>query len=243
MVVVRSLTAEAILGLDFLQTNQAVIDLEQQRLSFRGCRETISLGAKSPVTTAMVCAVETISIPPHSELEVMGQVRDMPSGEVWLLEEIPDNQQTTHVARALVSRSELVPVRLLNHRPETLTIYHSQRLAVVGTVEAPTETPVASVSMENSTTSEQKQQTLWSLAEASCHSLTEMQTEQLYELLLSYADVFACSDSEVGRTNKIQHAIHTDAPPICQAFRRIPPACKKARSTEVTCGDATEGCD
>ena len=91
MVVVRSLTAEAILGLDFLQTNQAVIDLEQQRLSFRGCRETISLGAKSPVTTATVCAVETISIPPHSELEVMGQVRDMPSAEVWLLEEITDN--------------------------------------------------------------------------------------------------------------------------------------------------------
>ena len=73
-----------------------------------------------------------------------------------------------------MSRSELVPVRLLNHRPETITIYHSQRLAVVGTVEAPTETPVASVSMENSTTSEQKQQTLWSLAEASCHSLTEV---------------------------------------------------------------------
>ena len=63
------------------------------------------MGAKSPVTTATVCAVETISIPLHSELEVMGQVRDMPSGEVWLLEDIPDNQQTTHVARALVSTS------------------------------------------------------------------------------------------------------------------------------------------
>ena len=183
----------------------------------------MQLGAKSPENTGTVCAIETISIPPCSELEVMGQVKNMPNGEVWLLEESPKSQQFTPVARALVSRSELVPVRLLNHRPETITVHQSQKLAVVETIEAPTETPVALVGIKNGTASKERQQTLWSLAERSCNSLTEVQTEQLYELLLSYADVFACSDSEVGRTSKIRHTIHTDEPPIRQAVRRIPP--------------------
>ena len=67
--------AEVILGLDLLQTNHVVVDLEQQRLSFWGCGEAILLGAKAPKATGIVCAIETISIPHCSELEVMGQVR------------------------------------------------------------------------------------------------------------------------------------------------------------------------
>ena len=36
MIIVRSLTAEAILGLNFLQDNRAVIDLDKQQLTFSG---------------------------------------------------------------------------------------------------------------------------------------------------------------------------------------------------------------
>lgn len=39
MIIVRSLTTKAILGLDFLQMNQAVIDLERQHISFQGSRK------------------------------------------------------------------------------------------------------------------------------------------------------------------------------------------------------------
>ena len=85
----------------------------------------------------MVCATETVLIPPCSELEVMGQVQDMPDGKVWLLEESPGNQLPTSVARALVSSAELIPVRLLNHRSETVTVHRCQKLAVVEEVESP----------------------------------------------------------------------------------------------------------
>ena len=225
MIIVRSLTTEAILGLDFLQMNQAIIDLERQQISFQSSKEVIPLGARSPKLkgTGTVCAIETITLPPCSEREVMGQVKDMPDGEVWLLEETTNSQQPVPVARALVSRAELVPVRLLNYRPETVTIYQFQKLAVVEGVVPPVETTVASIGTKNSTVSEEKKQTLWKLVEASSKNLTREQIEQLHELLLLYADVFACDDDEVGRTNKIQHTIYTDAPPIRQAVRRIPP--------------------
>ena len=165
----------------------------------------------------MECAIETITLPPYSECEVMGEVKDMPDGKVWLLEELIDSQQSVPVARALVSRAELVLLYLLylllNYRPETVTVYQCQRLAVVG-VEAPVEAPPASVGTRNSTVSEEKKQTLWELVESSHGNLTAEQTEQLYELLLLYEDVFACYDNEVGRTDMIQHTIHTEAPPV-----------------------------
>ena len=152
----------------------------------------------------------------------MGQVKDMPDGEVWLLEEPIDSQQPIPVARALVSRAELVLIHLLNYRPETVTIYQYQRLAVLEGVEAPVDIPVASVGTRSSTLSGEKNQILWKLAESSSSNLTAEQTEQLYDLLL-YGDVFACYDNEVGRTDMIQHTIHTEAPPIRQAVHRIPP--------------------
>ena len=128
------------------------------------------------------------------------------------------------VARALVSSAELVPVRLLNHRSETVTVQRCQKLAVVEEVESPPEIPVSSVVTNNNGITREKQELLYELTEASSNDLTTVQTQQLYELLLLYADVFSCGNNDVGRTNMIQHTIHTDAPPITQAVRRLPPA-------------------
>ena len=45
-----------------------------------------------------------------------------------------------------------------------------------------------------------------------------------FHLLLSYADVIADSTADLGRTDKLQHSIHTgDAPPVRQPVRHIPP--------------------
>ena len=224
MSIVRSLTEEAILGLNFLQDNRAVIDLDKQQLTFIGFGDAISLGKNYNRTTGMVFAIETVLIPPCSELEVMGQVQDMPDGKIWLWEESPGNQLPTSVARALVSSAELVPVRLLNHRSETVTVHRCQKLAVVEEVESPPEIPVSSVVTNNNGITREKQELLYELTKASSNDLTTVQTQQLYELLLLYADVFACGNNDVGRTNKIQYTIHTDAPPIRQAVRRLPPA-------------------
>ena len=168
----------------------------------------ISLGVKIPKSTGTVCAIDN-NTPSLYKCEVMGQVKDMPDGKVCLLEELIDSQQSVPVVRALVSRAKLVPIHLLNYRPETVTVYQCQTLTVVECVEAPVEAPVASVGTRNSTVSEEKKQTLWKLVESShvnesSHgNLTAEQTEQLYELLLLYEDIFTCYDNEVGRTDMI----------------------------------------
>ena len=49
------------------------------------------------------------------------------------------------------------------------------------------------------------------------------QQQQLQELLVSFADVFALDSSELGITTIIEHSINTgDQPPIRQPVRRMP---------------------
>ena len=62
------------------------------------------------------------------------------------------------------------------------------------------------------------------LAETQGEGLTMKQRGQFYSLLLTYADIFASSNSNLERTNKLSHSIHTrDATPVRQPVRRIPP--------------------
>ena len=83
----------------------------------------------------------------------------------------------------------------------------------------------AAQSTEDQPTEEQCQ-ILWDMVEQpQCGSrLTAQQKEQLFQLLLAYADVFATSSTDYGRTSVLQHNICTgNQPPIRQRARRLPP--------------------
>ena len=55
--------------------------------------------------------------------------------------------------------------------------------------------------------------------------LSRDQRHALESVLVVYADVFAETSEDVGRTSMIQHRIHThDTAPIRQQPRRVPPA-------------------
>ena len=70
----------------------------------------------------------------------------------------------------------------------------------------------------------EKRQMLWDLVQDSGAALSPGERDVFYELLLSYIDVMAWSNTELGRTGQLQHQIHTgDAHPIRQPVRRIPP--------------------
>ena len=64
---------------------------------------------------------------------------------------------------------------------------------------------------------------LWQATETAADDLTLTQREQLYAVLLEYADVFAEDSGDLGWTELLQHNIETgDAPPVRQPPRRIP---------------------
>ena len=73
-------------------------------------------------------------------------------------------------------------------------------------------------------TESDKQEMLRCHAEKVGTDLSAGKRDVFYHLLLSYADVFACSTSNLGRTDKLQHHIHAgDATPIRQPVRHVPP--------------------
>ena len=53
-------------------------------------------------------------------------------------------------------------------------------------------------------------------------TLSDSQKQKLYELLLEHSDVFATKDSDLGRTTRLTHSIHTgNEAPIPGEFHTI----------------------
>ena len=80
-----------ILGLDFLEDHQCTIDLASRVLSVGGSRLRLPLvtGDRSasednlePVTVSLV---KTVQVPPMSEMEIGGEVKQLVSG-TWVVE-------------------------------------------------------------------------------------------------------------------------------------------------------------
>ena len=73
--------------------------------------------------------------------------------------------------------------------------------------------------------SDLKRQQLWQAVESAVEKLTQIEQEQLYAVLLDYADVFTDDSGDLGKTDKLQHTISTGgALPIRQTARRLPAA-------------------
>ena len=91
-----------------------------------------------------------------------------------------------------------------------------------GSVEPPPDTVVAKV--DNRTQTPEKEEMLSRLVEENGGDISADEKEQLFTLLRQYADVFAASESDLGRTENLEHEVHTgDATPVRQAVRRMPP--------------------
>ena len=135
IVVVSPLTSEAILGLDFLQGQQASIDLSSKRLHLKesGCEVSLrdSALAPEPRKKQLVRAVQTVEVPPRSILEVMACL-EVGGGGVWLLEEPEGKSLPVIVARALVQPTSMTTsVQILNPGEEPVMVYSGTTLATV----------------------------------------------------------------------------------------------------------------
>ena len=178
VVVVSPLTADGILGLDFLQTQRASIDLDKEQVHLAECNCTISLHRPSlqPGNTRVkVRAEKTLEVPAYSEIEIMACLERPILGGMWLLENVVRKHTSTVVARALVQPTPThVPVRLLNPMPESVTIYAGKEIATFESVEYSTN-PVNHITEGTRTDQEAEQSDiLWKLVEESGAQLDEV---------------------------------------------------------------------
>ena len=81
-IIVDNITAEAILGLDFLEVSKCVLDLSKEQLSVRN--NMVSL-QPSPANVAVNCK-DTISVLASSEMEIMAHIDSVEEHDTWLLE-------------------------------------------------------------------------------------------------------------------------------------------------------------
>ena len=195
--VAKALSAEAIMGLDFLESQGCVINTGQSVIHLKGKTISLSREHKAHLNNVSIKACERLTIPAYSGIETLSVNGEVDPGVSWIVEPLLSDNIPALVAKAIVTpfkQGEIttVPVRLINPLPKLVVINKGMKLAqiskcadncIVSTVDAATEDqPPNDIPL-------QKQQALWNIVEQCDKSLSEGQQQQLYNLLLSYADV------------------------------------------------------
>ena len=223
-------TTDLILGRDFLRYHGCVIEMGETvdvlHVKSRGLKLPISKDislSRSP--SLSVVLHEPVKVPPYSEMEVMGSVPAAATNKTWVVQGMQPGRSGVMIARALVEpEARSIPLRLLNPRDEEVTISKGTVVAELESV-AMEDLDVALVSEGEGTEepSEEQRHKLWEMVERSEQSLTQVEKERLFALLLEYHDIFAMGSYDLGRTGRVKHKINTGmASPIRQAVRRIP---------------------
>ena len=233
-VVVDALGVDCIIGLDFLRKCEGVIDLPKNILQFRNVTVPLEKvpGKVSDHTDRRselqrVALVETLAIPPFSEIQTTATVSSTDGTGVWLVEgsrfDLP-----ILVAGALVTSlpGGQVPILIINPLPTEAVIHKGTNVATAIPFD---EMMVAPVREDSNVPAEFevsscKRGLLHDMADRSAGDLTSEEKNRLYELLVEFADVFAESSDDMGRTGVVKHSIDTGTShPIRQQCRRVPP--------------------
>ena len=236
VLVAETLTTDLILGRDFLKQHECSVELGEEdllRLNQEGV--TLPLGSSKqwpPVASVSVVANETLCIPPLSEMEIMARVPAVAKAQTWLVEPcLSEDRTAVVVARAMVTpEDEQIPVRILNPRIEPVSLKKGEAIARMEPLHE--EVTVAATVQEETGEKEDQPEIIKELVAQASSQLTTGEQEQLFATLLDFADIFSRGPDDLGWTAKIKHKIDTsDAAPIRQQVRRIPPMRRQEAST------------
>ena len=183
----------------------------------------------SQVAHVSITLSNSLQVPACSEVEVMADIPDAASGGALIIEGTSLSRPALLVARMLVTpASKSVPVRLLNPRANLVKVHKGTVVAQMESVEI--DNPVVGTAQFAASISEPKTQLIERVTNqlGITNRVSGAQRQRLIELLVDFADIFAVTPDDLGRTSKLQHHIDTgNARPIKQPIRRIPPAKRK----------------
>ena len=222
--VAETITTDTILGRDFLQTNNCTVEMgTTNKLSFARDGLTVEFGHGDSQGCAVIERIsldQTVRLSPYSELELMVKVPVESSAPfTWLVESV-SGKRPVDVARALVVPTDgRIPIRLLNSRNELIKLAKGRTIAVMESLpdELLPET-ICAVGDKSEVTDKKKQ--LWQMVLETENKLTDEERQQMYHVLVEYADLFAERPDDFGRTSKIKYTINTGG---AQRARRLPP--------------------
>jgi hypothetical protein len=189
-------------------------------------KKSFNVHFEGPLGCYRVVASETVSIPPMSEMIIPGIVCVPKGGKVksfeGIIEPIEEKLETDFplTARAVVNTSDIVPVRLMNVKPEVRLVHKGTSIGKIHRIQS-----VSSTEHNHNNDSEKYilRQDLQDLFDRSSGDLNENQRQQLRKLLIKYKDSFAETDKDLGRTSNVKHKINTgNAPAFKEPPRRTP---------------------
>ena len=203
---------DCILGTDFLTREGITLDMSRRTLKWNA--ESTTMKDDGQEVTWGISLVETLEIPPRSELVAMLPIG--PGCSTGLFEVNESLCQSSHVyaARSIVrpERGE-IPVRLVNPGYNSVTLEPN---AKIGTVTSMADIATKTAESNNNPA-------IVEGLNVSSTNLTSQQQADLQRFLNKFSDVFATSDSDLGRTNVLEHSIDTQGhQPIYQRPYRIP---------------------
>ena len=189
-----------ILGLDFIEQHDCVIDIVKKVLNFRSQNLLVGLQHTGKVQecqtarlTVGLITTQKVLVPPESEMEIMVRASDggnTVEGE-WIVESNPSMSHGVAVARAIVCpKNGLIPLRILNPRNCNIPLKKGTELARMERIEGPVVNLSAVRGTDTGKVSTAAQETLWSLASKVGDHISAVEKEHLFTLL--YVSMRTC---------------------------------------------------
>ena len=224
-VLVADLESEGLLGVDFMSKYQCVLNFKKNVLEVDG----MVIPFRDENSKMRVCRLKvasTITVSPGEEMVIPGKLVQRGRQDLCGIVEPSETFVENHgmlVGKTLVNPcNKLIPLRIMNLSSEPKILYQD---TVVGTFH-----PAIEIDDESLNETDLKKQSslvlpvfLNDLYERSSVHLNDREKQLLKSFLVDFQEVFAKSDSDLGRTGLIKHSIDTgNNKPIKQSMRRLP---------------------
>ncbi|XP_061165068.1 uncharacterized protein LOC133174043 [Saccostrea echinata] len=225
--VMANIKTDGILGLDFLQSSQCLVDIARTKMFASGVEHDLHL--QGQIGCFRVSLEENITIPSRSEMICSGQLLSSPGIKVQgplLIEPIKkfDTGGKALIARTLVDPAKNVTVRLMNISEQIQTIYKNTVVGVtspVDVVKSEDENMVSTVTLNEKV--ENIPDHLNELYTETTKGLTAEKASKIKTSLIKFQHLFSKTKDDFGRTSLIKHKINTEgARPTKQPPRRLP---------------------
>ena len=220
-IIADHITAEGILGMDFLEQNKCILDLCKGRLLMKdlGVVQLQPHSLKKPCSPARVNLATTLTIPAAAEVEVMGKIHTEDGNHTWMVE----NASTAPiiVARALVKpKNGLIPLHLTNTNLISVKVYQGSTVAQAEFLDESTINVVSENSTDQPSLHQPGSQGI--PQEMIPEDITDQEKEKLLALLELHTDVIG-GDNDLGCTKVLHHNIDNtgNASPIQRPVQRL----------------------
>ena len=223
-VVVAEMNSDGILGLDFMLSNDCILDIARLKMQMQ--TDVIQLNKEGHFGCYRIAMAENINLPARTEMVVNCNVclpkgTTMPDGD-GLIE--PDegflSSERGLVGRVLVSNDKMVPVRIMNVSNEVKVVRAGTVIAKLTPVSEVLSKPATSASVKEA---KELPLILQDLYNRACEGLDVKQRKHVRKFLIRHSEIFAKDDRDFGRTDLVKHNINTGSkPPIRQPLRRTP---------------------